>query len=330
MQKQKRLSRETVEKCVSVVEALESEVGKLIVGQGGIIKSLISGLLCNSHVLVEGIPGIAKTSTILSLSMAAGCKFSRVQFTVDLLPTDIIGLTSYDKRRGFYVVKGPIFTNFLLADEINRSPPKTQSAMLEAMQERQVTIGKRTYTLPSPFFVMATQNPVETEGTFPLPEAQLDRFLFKLFMTYPEMDEERILLDRNITIHDISEYGINPVATPKTITQMQEYVKLVYVDETVKNYIVRIVDATRNPSQYNVKLGKYIEWGVSPRASIGLYIASKANALINGRDFVTPQDVKDVAYDVLNHRILLNYEGQAENINTRDIVAEILKKVKTP
>jgi MoxR-like ATPase len=276
---------------------------------------------------VEGIPGIAKTSTIRALSMAAGCQFSRIQFTVDLLPTDILGLTSYDRTAGFYAIKGPIFSNFILADEINRSPPKTQSAMLEAMQERQVTIGKESLEIPRPFFVMATQNPVEQEGTFPLPEAQLDRFVFKLFMDYPKIEEEFLLLGKNLTTKSISSFGIKPVTKPSKLVEMQDAMENVFLDDKIKLFVVRIIDATRHPDKYGIRLGKYVEWGSSPRGSIGLLTSAKAHALMQGRSFVSPQDVKDMAFNVLNHRILLNYEGQAEEISTHAIIDEILKKV---
>jgi MoxR-like ATPase len=327
---EKKLEQKEVDGYVNTVADIKDEVAKLIVGQKRIIEGLVRGFLCNSHVLVEGIPGIAKTSTIRALSIAAGCEFTRIQFTVDLLPTDILGLTSYDPQKGFYVIKGPIFSNFVLADEINRSPPKTQSAMLEAMQEHKVTIGKQSFELQRPFFVMATQNPVEQEGTFPLPEAQLDRFLFKLFMDYPTVEDEFVLVDRNISIHPLSQYEIKPVTTPQKIVDIQDAIQHTYMDDSVKKYIVKLVDATRHPQDYKVSTGKYVEWGSSPRGSIGLFISSKAQALMQGRTYVTPQDVKDVAYDVLNHRVLLNYEGQAEGIKTPDIIEEILKRVKAP
>lgn len=323
------LPKAQIDEYVKVLKNVKKEIAKLVIGQERIIDGLIRGLLCNAHVLVEGIPGIAKTTTIRALALASGCEFSRIQFTVDLLPTDIIGLTAYDPKMGFYVVKGPIFANFVLADEINRSPPKTQSAMLESMQERQVTIGKTTNDMLKPFFVMATENPIESEGTFPLPEAQLDRFLFKLFMDYPTKKEEFKLVDSNITIRDMSAYQITAATTPGQIIEMQEAVKKVYTDDAIKDYIVDIVDSTRHPKEYGIKGEEYIAWGASPRASIGLFIASKAMAMASGRDYVSPQDVKDVAPDVLNHRMLLNYEGVAEGVKTTDIIADILKKVKT-
>jgi len=309
------------------ISSIRNEIKKIIVGQDKTIDGLLIGLLCNGHVLVEGVPGIAKTLIVRALAEATGCKFNRIQFTVDLLPTDITGITAYTKEKGFYVIKGPIFANFILADEINRAPPKVQSALLEAMGERQVTIGKETFQLPNPFFVMATQNPIESAGTYPLPEAQIDRFILKLLMYYPTLSEETEILKQNIALRRFEEFGISPVVLPEEIIEMQEAVKQIYVDKSVENYIVRIVDATRNPKKYDITLGKYIEWGSSPRGSINLYITSKAKAMLEGKNFVTPQHVKEVAHDVLRHRIILNYEGMAENIKVDDIITEILSKV---
>lgn len=309
---------------------LKNEVAKVVVGQEEILNGLIRGLLSNGHVLVDGVPGVAKTLIVRTLAKAAGCQFGRIQFTVDLLPTDITGITGYSEKRGLHVIKGPVFTNFLMADEINRAPPKTQSALLEAMQEHQATIGKQTYKLAPPFFVMATQNPIESSGTYPLPEAQLDRFLFKLFINYPKQEEEQIILSQNITLNDFDRYGVKAATSIRRLIEMQKFVKNVHLSKDVEKYIVRIVDATRNPGNYGIKYGKYIEYGVSPRASIGLYIASKADAVINGHAFVTPQNVKNVAHDVLRHRLLINYEGQADEIKQDQIITEILSKVKVP
>lgn len=306
---------------------IKEEMGKVIVGQTEIIESLIAALLCNGHVLVEGVPGIAKTMTVRTLSMITGGQFSRIQFTPDLLPTDIIGITTYEEGRGFYSVKGPIFANFVLADEINRAPPKVQSALLEAMQERQVTIGKESFALPTPFFVMATQNPIESLGTYKLPEAQIDRFMFKLQMGYPNTEEELKILHQNATLRKFEEFKLSTVMTPDTIIRAQQDVKRVYLDKKVEKYIVSVVEATRNPEKYKLEIGKFIEYGTSPRSSIALFIASKAHALVKGRGFVTPMDVKEVAHNVLRHRIILNYEGQAEEISTDKIIDEILKKV---
>ena len=312
------------------LENVKREIGKLIVGQKEVIDGLFLGLLCNGHILVEGVPGIAKTLIIRTLAKATGCDFNRIQFTVDLLPTDITGITVYNKDKGFYVVKGPVFTNFILADEINRAPPKTQSALLEAMGERQVTIGKETFILPNPFFVMATQNPIESAGTYSLPEAQIDRFLLKLFMDYPTSDDEMKILKKNINLYKFDDFNIKAAITPQEILKMQEDTKKIYMGQKVEQYCVNLVDATRRPKKYGIKLGKYIEIGSSPRASIGLFIVSKANALVHGKNFVIPDFVKEIAHIVMRHRIILNYEGMAEGIKTDDIVKEILEKVPIP
>ncbi len=316
-----------VENYSEVFEQIRSEVGKVVVGQKDVVASLVEALVSNGHCLVEGIPGIAKTLLVRTLATVTGCEFKRIQFTPDLLPTDIIGITTYDEKKGFYTLKGPIFANFVLGDEINRAPPKVQSALLEGMQERQVTIGKNSFPLPKPFFVMATQNPVEQLGTYPLPEAQVDRFLYKLIMTYPSMQEEKEILYKNISLSKFEDFDLKPVLTPAKIIQLQEDVKQIYLDKKIENYLVKITDATRNPDKYKIRQGKYIEFGGSPRASIGLFIASKAHALINGKTFVTPHDVKTVALNVLRHRVILNYEGQAEEISPDEIITEILNKV---
>jgi MoxR-like ATPase len=312
------------------IDLIKKEIAKVIVGQEEVVDGLITGLLCNGHVLVEGVPGIAKTLLIRTIARVTGCDFKRIQFTVDLLPTDITGITAYHKDKGFYVVKGPVFTNFILADEINRAPPKTQSALLEAMGEHQVTIGKQTFGLPDPFFVMATQNPIESAGTYPLPEAQIDRFLLKLYMFYPDSNEEIKILRQNINLYKFEDFGLNPVISPPDILKMQEDVKKVYMSKKVEQYCVNLVDATRKPKKYKIKLGKYIEWGSSPRASIGLFVVSKARAFTHGKNFVIPDFVKEIAHTVLRHRIILNYEGLAEGIKTDDIVKEILAKVPIP
>ncbi len=313
------------------LENLKKEVSNLVLGQEEVINSLIRSLLSNGHVLIEGVPGVAKTLLIRTLAAASGCNFSRIQFTVDLLPTDITGMTTYDERtKKFFVIKGPIFSNFVIADEVNRAPPKTQSALLEAMQEKQVTIGKTTHKLPQPFFVMANNNPIENSGTYPLPEAQIDRFIFKLNMGYPSPEDEEKVIDNNITINSFDSYKIKPVLSPSKIIRLQELTKKIYLSDKIKKYIVKLVNATRRPKEFGISLGRYIQWGCSPRASINLSIASKADALLNGNDFVTPQNVKNVAKDVLRHRILLNYQGQAEDINVEDIIDEILKKTPLP
>ncbi len=324
------ISKEAVLSFDKKLEKVKKEVAKSVIGQDKAIEMILTALIANGNILLEGVPGIAKTLILRTISKVMGCKFSRIQFTPDLLPTDIIGLTTYEKGRGFYVLKGPIFANFVLADEINRAPPKVQSALLESMQEKQATIGKETFPLPAPFFVLATQNPLENVGTYPLPEAQMDRFLFKLFISYPEIDEEMKILMNNITIQTFEKITLNSILSPQEIIDMQEAAKKIYVDERIQQYIVKIVDATRNPSRYNIKLGKYVQWGASPRGSIGIYIASMANAMVNGKNFVTPEHVKDVAPHVLNHRIILNYEGASENIDSFDVIDEILSKIPIP
>lgn len=309
---------------------MRQEIKKVIVGQDAVVTGLLRGLLCNSHVLVEGLPGIAKTLLVRALAVSAGCTFSRVQFTVDLLPTDILGLQSYIEGKGFVTLKGPIFANFLMADEINRTPPKTQSALLEAMQERQVTIAKETFPLPSPFFVMATQNPLEQEGVYRLPEAQVDRFLFKILMPYPSMDEEQMILRSNITLQKFEDFNLQPVLSPEKIIKMQDFAKTIYLDPEIEKYIIKIVDATRHPAKYKLEHAKFIELGCSPRAGICMYIGAKAQAMLEGKAFVTPQHVKDVAYDVMRHRLILTYEAEAEKVTADAVIKEILSKVPVP
>ncbi len=319
--------KKEVEEYQARFDTIRAEVAKVMVGQKHIVNALIEALLCNGHVLLEGIPGLGKTLLVRTIAIITGSSFSRIQFTPDLLPTDIIGITTYEEGKGFYTVKGPIFANFVLADEINRAPPKVQSALLEGMQERQVTIGKETFKLPFPFFVMATENPVEQLGTYKLPEAQLDRFLYKVEMSYPEFDEEIGILKQNITTRNFEDYDLTPVVTPDEMVKAQGLVKRIRLDSKIERYIVRIVEATRYPEKYHVSLGKYIQFGASPRSSIALFIASKAHALMRGSDVVTPKDVKDVAYNILRHRIILSFEGQAEEIKPDMIVQEILKQV---
>jgi len=312
------------------LEDMRYEVSKIVVGQKNVVEGILRALLANGHVLIEGVPGIAKTLLIRSIAESAGCKFSRIQFTVDLLPADITGLTTYTPGKGFETIKGPVFANFIIADEINRAPPKTQSALLEAMQERQVTIGKETYKLDLPFFVMANNNPLESSGTYKLPEAQIDRFLFKLKMGYPELEEEEQIMDKNITVYKFEEYGLKKILSPEKIIRLQEVTKNVESSPTIRSYIVRLVDATRHSKKYNLRLGKYIEYGGSPRATIALEIAAKADAILNGKSYITPQNVKNVAHDVFRHRLILNYEGQAENIDPDKIIDEVLSKVMVP
>ena len=306
---------------------VEKEMSKIIVGQNDIIHGLLRAVICDGHVLVEGVPGVAKTLIVRTMARILGCDMKRIQFTVDLLPTDITGIMSYAPKKGFEIIKGPVFTNFILADEINRSPPKTQSALLEAMQEKNVTIARETYGLPIPFFVMATENPLEVSGVYSLPEAQIDRFLFKLLMDYPTSEDEKAILKKNITINKFEDYDLKAILNPKKILDLQAQAKRVFTSEIIEEHIVKIVKETRNKTG---EFGKYISYGASPRASIALYIASKAEALMLGRDYVIPEDVKTVVFPVLRHRIILNYEAEAEQITTDEIIKHILSKVNTP
>ena len=307
---------------------MKKEIHKVVVGQDEVINSVIKALMCNGHVLLEGVPGIAKTLLVRTLTQCVkGASFSRIQFTPDLLPADITGVTIYEKGRGFYVRQGPIFANFVLADEINRAPPRVQSAMLQAMQEREVTIGKQTFKLPFPFFVLATQNPLETKGVYPLPEAQVDRFLFKILMSYPKLEEEKIIINHNVEVKKLNEFDIKKIIDLKDIPKIQSLVKRIFVSNEIKRYIIRIVSATRHPDKYGIESGKYIRWGASPRASIYLGLGARATALMKGRDYVIPEDVREVAKDVLRHRIILNYEGKAKEIKTDDLVEDLIKEV---
>jgi len=315
---------------VTELEDIRKEVAKVVIGQEEIIDAILRGVLANGHVLIEGVPGVAKTLLIRAIAYTVGCEFSRIQFTVDLLPADITGLTTYTPGKGFETIKGPIFANFIIADEINRAPPKTQSALLEAMQEKQVTIGRDTFQLAPPFFVMANNNPLESSGTYRLPEAQIDRFLFKLKMGYPNMEQEEQIIDTNITIHKFEDFDLKKILAAEKIIDLQKMTKAIGASPQIRKYIVRIVDCTRNPKNYGIKLGKYLDYGGSPRASIALQIAAKADAVLKGQSHVSPQNVKNIAHDVLRHRLLLNYEGQAENIDSDDIIDEILDKVKVP
>ena len=321
------LSQERINHYQTRFKQLRQELSKVVIGQQDIVNSLIEALVANGHVLVEGIPGIAKTLTIRSLARVTGSEFKRIQFTPDLLPTDIIGITTYEEGRGFYTVKGPIFANFVLADEINRAPPKVQSSLLESMQEKQVTIGNETFALPVPFFVMATQNPVENLGTYPLPEAQVDRFLYKLLMDYPSMQEEAQIMHTNMSTHKFEDFNLQAILNPQEIIQAQQDVMKIHLSKDIEQYIVTITDSTRHPKKYGVETGQYIEYGASPRSTISMFIAGKARALVQGRSYVTPHDIKNVCHNVLRHRLILNYEGQAEGISPDDVIDEILRKV---
>ncbi len=312
------------------LDRVKAEIRKSVVGQDETVDSLLRAVIAGGHVLLEGVPGLAKTLLVNTLSVITGSIFSRIQFTPDLLPSDIVGLTSYQREVGFYTIKGPVFANLVLADEINRAPPKVQSALLEAMQEHQVTIGKETFPLPKPFFVLATQNPIEQAGTYPLPEAQVDRFLFKLNIGYPSLEEEQKILSVNIEVRKFAGIELERVMTPEDILTMQADVKRVYLDPKLEKYIVSIVDATRNPDRYRIKHGRFIAYGASPRGSIGLVLGAKAECLLRARTYVTPYDVKKVGMDVLRHRIIINYEGQAEGITSDDVIKEILDKVPVP
>jgi len=317
-------SKSEIAKVTNMVNKIKKEISKAVIGQEVVADSLLRGILCNSHVLLEGIPGIAKTLLIRALGIATGCDVKRVQFTVDLLPSDIIGLTTYIPDKGFEVSKGPVFTNFLIADEINRSPPKTQSAMIEVMQEKMATIGKVDYPLPNPFFVMATRNPIENLGVYPLSEAQIDRFLFNVFMGYPESEDELKIMEENMTTKNFEDFGLKPVVTPKDLVEAQKIVFDVYLGPKIKNYILAIVKKTRDK---NFEYAEYITYGASPRGSIGLFIAAKANALIDGRGYVLPEDVKTVIHEVLRHRLILSYKATVKKLTTDDVINKILEEV---
>ena len=318
-----------IQKESAFVDILTMEMNKVIVGQKHLVENLLIGLLANGHILLEGVPGLAKTLAINTLASAVDAKFSRIQFTPDLLPADVTGTMIYSqKSEQFQIKKGPIFANFILADEINRSPAKVQSALLEAMQERQVTIGEETFKLPEPFLVMATQNPIEQEGTYPLPEAQVDRFMLKVVVDYPKKEEERLIVRMN----NSGEFPkASPVMKPEDIIRAREVVRDVYMDEKIERYIVDIVYATRTPGDYGLgKLEGLISYGASPRASISLALASKAYAFIRRRGYVIPEDVRAVCNEVLRHRIGLTYEAEAENVTPENIISEIVNAVEVP
>ena len=324
-----RALNELVAKESAFVDKVMNEVGKVIVGQTYMLERILIGLLTGGHVLLEGVPGLAKTLTVRTLCDAISAKFARIQFTPDLLPADVIGTVVYNQQRGEFTSKlGPVFANLVLADEINRAPAKVQSALLEAMQERQVTIGDKTYPLPKPFIVMATQNPIEQEGTYPLPEAQIDRFMLMIKVGYPSREDERKIMDRMTSIEPQSA---QPVLSPEQLESAKSTIRQIYVDDKVKDYIVDVVFATREPSRYNLKdLGPLIDYGASPRASIALNMAARAHAFLRQRGYVKPEDVKAVGPDVLRHRLVLTYEADAEEVTTEQVVRRIFEVVEVP
>lgn len=320
---------EVIEREGAFIDLINMETSKAIAGQKYMLERLLLAILANGHILLEGVPGLAKTLAIKTLSSAVNADFNRIQFTPDLLPADILGTMIYNQKTGdFEVRKGPIFSNFILADEINRAPAKVQSALLEAMQEKQVSIGKETYSLEDPFLVMATQNPIEQEGTYPLPEAQVDRFMFKVSISYPSKEEERQIIRLNLGTEKIN---VKQVVDKKTILKARELVRKIFMDETIEQYILDIVFATRNPKENGLaKMQHYISYGASPRASINLAMAAKAHAFLKKRAYVIPEDVRAICYDVLRHRIGLTYEAEAENITTEMIISELLNTVEIP
>ena len=311
------------------ISALKREIEKVIVGQDYLIDRLIIGMLANGHVLLEGVPGLAKTLTVNTLAAALDTTFQRIQFTPDLLPADLIGTLIFNQKDGDFIIrKGPVFANVILADEINRAPAKVQSALLEAMQERQVTIGDETFKLPAPFLVMATENPIEQEGTYPLPEAQVDRFMLKLRVGYPTIEEERRILDR--MAHTDTEIPVSAVLHPDEIIRAREIIDEIYIDEKIKDYILSIIFATREPAKYNLDLADYIQYGASPRATIYLTLGARAHAFMQGRGYVTPQDVKSIAPDVLRHRVIISYEAEAEELTSEALIDRILSEIPVP
>jgi MoxR-like ATPase len=320
---------EMIQRESAFVESLTSEVGKVIVGQKNMVDRLLIGMLCNGHILLEGVPGLAKTLAIKTLAASVNAKFQRIQFTPDLLPADLVGTMIYNQKDGkFFTRKGPLFSNFILADEINRAPAKVQSALLEAMQERQVTIGEETFKLEEPFLVLATQNPIEQEGTYPLPEAQVDRFMLKVKIGYPSREEELLIMRQNVLGNDKI---VKAVVSTKEILSAREVVRQVYMDEKIERYILDVVFATREPKNFKLeKLAPLISYGASPRASINLALAAKAHAFIKRRGYVIPEDVRAICPDVMRHRIAVTYEAEAEEITPEQIVTEILNHVEVP
>ncbi|MBW8014627.1 MAG: MoxR family ATPase [Planctomycetes bacterium] len=318
-----------VEEKSQFVRSLFGEMDKVIVGQRYMLERLLIGLLADGHILLEGVPGLAKTLAVTVLSRAIKADFKRIQFTPDLLPADLIGTQIYRQSDdSFYTRKGPLFANIILADEINRAPAKVQSALLEAMQEKQVTIGDETFAMPSPFLVLATQNPIEQEGTYPLPEAQLDRFMLKIKIDYPKKEDERLILDRMTGVE--KSFDVQGVVTPEEIIETRAVVDQIYIDDKIKDYIVNIVHATREPDKYGLDISDLISYGASPRATIFLAVAAKAHAFIQGRGYVTPQDVKSIGMDVLRHRVIVSYEAEAEEKTSEDIVQVIFDNIEVP
>jgi len=310
-------------------ERLLAEMRRVIVGQEDLLRKMLVGLLANGHILLEGVPGLAKTMSVACLARTIRTRFQRIQFTPDLLPADILGTMVFQPQDGtFTVKKGPIFANLILADEINRAPAKVQSALLEAMQERQITIGDQTFPLDEPFLVLATQNPIEQEGTYPLPEAQIDRFMLKLLVDYPARDEERLILDRMATQRAIPQ--VEPVMEPAKVLEARRVLDEIYMDDKIKDYVVSLVHATRRPAEFNLDIGDWIEYGASPRATIYLTTGAKALAFLAGRGYATPQDVKDIAPDVLRHRIIVSYEAEAEEKTSDDVVRHVLDHIEVP
>ena len=321
--------KEQVQETSAWIKTLRDEIGHVIVGQEQLVERLLVGLLANGHVLLEGVPGLAKTMSVRTLATAVQASFHRIQFTPDLLPADIVGTLIYNPQDGKYsVTKGPVFANFVLADEINRAPAKVQSALLEAMQERQVTLGGETMKLPSPFLVLATENPIDQEGTYPLPEAQVDRFMFKVILDYPSPEEERRILDR--MAFTSPEMPVKPVVTLDQILATRKLVDQMHVDDKIRDYIVKLVFATRRPEEHKLDVKHFIQFGASPRATIYLTVAAKAWALLQGRDYVVPEDVKSIGPDVLRHRLILTYEAEAQGVTTDAIIKKVFNAVPVP
>ncbi len=323
-----QINKEVEEKSV-FLNTLFGELDRVVVGQRYMLERMVIALLCDGHILLEGVPGLAKTLAVSSLSEAIKADFNRIQFTPDLLPADLTGTQIFRQSDGqFYTRKGPVFANIILADEINRAPAKVQSALLESMQERQVTIGDNTFVLPQPFLVLATQNPIEQEGTYPLPEAQLDRFMLKIRIEYPSKDDERQILERFAGGQPAPR--VSPVISTQEIEQARELVKKIYIDDKIKDYIVDIVFATRKPDDYGLDISGLVNFGASPRATIALSVAAKAHAFLKGRGYVTPQDVKSIGMDVLRHRVIVSYEAEAEELTSEDIVKRIFDNIEVP